>query len=86
MGSLVCVTGTSGDSCDVINASYLVECAAENKLDLVRSILRKHPDKVCPFRPSTFVFHRASGFFSGGSFFPMTQSKKSEHVIYSLRL
>jgi len=33
--------------CDTLNPARLVEFAAENKLEQVRAILAKHPDKVC---------------------------------------
>ena len=35
------------DPGNILNARYLVEFASENKLDMVRSILLKHPDQVC---------------------------------------
>ena len=47
--SLQCWSGTDSqfNSQDVIQPRHLVEFAAENKLELVRAILLKHPDKVC---------------------------------------
>ena len=39
-------TELSLESHDLTNPEYLVQFAAENKLELVRAILVKHPDQV----------------------------------------
>jgi len=58
------LTDVSVESCDVFNPRYLVEFAAENKLQQVQAVLVKHPDQVSHLSILLLLYHTDMHIFS----------------------